>query len=110
MSKALWKWSENLMTAAYGVLVRIIGSKPVLDSTTPPVMILVGSSSSAVLLLLDDVLSDDDDDDDDDEDGAGAALLLVFTFTSKRGAPRLIFPVANYLVYLVEIAFRSSEV
>lgn len=104
MSKALRKWSVNLMTAAYGVLVRIIGSKPVLDSTTPPVMILVGSSSSAVLLL-DDVLSDDDD-----EDGAGASLLLVFTFTSKRGAPRLIFPVANYLVYLVEIAFRSSEV
>jgi len=47
MSKAFRKWLWNLISAAFGVLVRTIGSKPVLSSTTPPVIMLCSSSSSS---------------------------------------------------------------
>jgi len=47
MSKALRKWLWNLISAAFGVLVSTIGSKPVLSSTTPPVIILYSSPSSS---------------------------------------------------------------
>jgi len=42
--------------------------------------------------------------------GTELVFLLVFTFTSKRGAPRLMLLVANYLVYFFLITFRSSVV
>ena len=47
MSKELRKWLWNLINAAFGVLVRMTGGKPVVSSTTPPVMMLVESSSSS---------------------------------------------------------------
>jgi len=34
----------------------------------------------------------------DAPDGTELVFLLVFTFTSKSGAPRLMFPVANFSV------------
>jgi len=87
----------NLIIAACGVLVKMIASKPVLVSTTPPLMILSSSSSSSVvvvesLLLFVVVVAV--------VPFALVGVLVLFyvilTFTSKRGAPRLMFPVANY--------------
>ena len=99
------------MIAACGVFVRIIASKPVLVSTTPPLMIFSSSSSSSVVvvesLLLFVVLvavvpfS---------LVGVLVLFYVILTLTSKRGAPRLIFPVANKTVYLSLIAFKSAAV
>jgi len=125
ISNAFRKWLWNLISPAIVVLVTIIGSKPVLSSTTPPVIMLYSSSSSSSssttvvvllellelveLLLFVELLSDellfagvgsgggaDGLAVYDWTVGTELVFLLVFTFTSKRGAPRLMLLVANY--------------